>query len=183
MDNGACSYRRFLDGDESAFNDIMEQLFCKLVFFIDSYVHDIHAAEDIAIDTFSDLIVHKHRYNFKVTLKTYLYMIGRSHALDYIKHRKIINFTELKEAQNLTDDGRILEEKILADERKRIINSAMSKLPDDMRAAVHLVYFEEMTYEETAKVMKKNIKQIDNLLYRAKKELRNILGEEGELLL
>ena len=59
MDNGACSYRRFLDGDESAFNDIMEQLFCKLVFFIDSYVHDIHAAEDIAIDTFSDLIVHK----------------------------------------------------------------------------------------------------------------------------
>ncbi len=183
MDNGACSYRRFLDGDESAFNDIMEQLFCKLVFFIDSYVHDIHAAEDIAIDTFSDLIVHKHRYNFKVTLKTYLYMIGRSRALDYIKHRKIINFTELKEAQNLTDDGRILEEKIIADERKRIINSAMSKLPDDMRAAVHLVYFEEMTYKETAKVMKKNIKQIDNLLYRAKKELRNILGEEGELLL
>lgn len=183
MDNGACSYRRFLDGDESAFNDIMEQLFCKLVFFIDSYVHDIHAAEDIAIDTFSDLIVHKHRYNFKVTLKTYLYMIGRSRALDYIKHRKIINFTELKEAQNLTDDGRILEEKILADERKRIINSAMSKLPDDMRAAVYLVYFEEMTYKETAKVMKKNIKQIDNLLYRAKKELRNILGEEGELLL
>ncbi len=163
MDNGACSYRRFLDGDESAFNDIMEQLFCKLVFFIDSYVHDIHAAEDIAIDTFSDLIVHKHRYNFKVTLKTYLYMIGRSRALDYIKHRKIINFTELKEAQNLTDDGRILEEKILADERKRIINSAMSKLPDDMRAAVHHVYFEEMTYKETAKVMKKNIKQIDNL--------------------
>lgn len=183
MDNGACSYRRFLDGDESAFNDVMEQLFCKLVFFIDSYVHDIHAAEDIAIDTFSDLIVHKHRYNFKVTLKTYLYMIGRSRALDYIKHRKIINFTELKEAQNLTDDGRILEEKIIADERKRIINSAMSKLPDDMRAAVHLVYFEEMTYKETAKVMKKNIKQIDNLLYRAKKELRNILGEEGELLL
>lgn len=183
MDNGACSYRRFLDGDESAFNDVMEQLFCKLVFFIDSYVHDIHAAEDIAIDTFSDLIVHKHRYNFKVTLKTYLYMIGRSRALDYIKHRKIINFTELKEAQNLTDDGRILEEKILADERKRIINSAMSKLPDDMRAAVHLVYFEEMTYKETAKVMRKNIKQIDNLLYRAKKELRNILGEEGELLL
>ena len=52
-------------------------------------------------------------------------MIGRSRALDYIKHRKIINFMELKEAQNLTDDGRILEEKILADERKRIIMSAI----------------------------------------------------------
>ena len=50
MDNGASSYRRFLDGDESAFNEIMEELFRSLVFFINGYVHDIHAAEDIAID-------------------------------------------------------------------------------------------------------------------------------------
>ncbi|MBR2220459.1 MAG: hypothetical protein IJ974_05730, partial [Phascolarctobacterium sp.] len=40
-----------------------------------------------------------------------------------------------------------------------------------------LIYFEEMTYEEAAKVMKKNRKQVDNLLYRAKKELRIILGK------
>lgn len=65
MGNGASSYRRFLDGDESAFNEIMEELFRSLVFFINGYVHDIHAAEDIAIDAFSDLVVHRHRYNFK----------------------------------------------------------------------------------------------------------------------
>ena len=183
MDNGASSYRRFLDGDESAFNDIMEDLFRGLVFFIDRYVHDAHAAEDIAIDTFSDLIVHKHRYNFKTSLKTYLYMIGRSRALDYIKHRKVIDFSELSEVQSLADDGKALEEIVLADERKRAVNLAIAKLPEDMRVAVHLIYFENMTYEETAKVMKKNRKQVDNLLYRAKKELRIILGEDGALLL
>lgn len=59
MDNGACSYRRFLSGDESAFDEIMKELFHGLVFFVDRYVHDVHAAEDIAIDAFSDLIVHK----------------------------------------------------------------------------------------------------------------------------
>ena len=183
MDNGASSYRRFLDGDEIAFNDIMKELFRGLVFFIDRFVHDTHAAEDIAIDTFSDLIVHRHRYNFKVTLKTYLYMVGRSRALDYLKHRKVIEFVELSEAQSLTDEGKTLEETVLADERKRVVNAAIAKLPEDMRVAVHLVYFEEMTYEEAAKVMKKNRKQVDNLLYRAKKELRIILGEDGELLL
>ena len=183
MDNGASSYRRFLDGDESAFNEIMNDLFRGLVFFIDRYVHDTHAAEDIAIDTFSDLVVHRHRYNFKVTLKTYLYMVGRSRALDYIKHCKVIDFVELSEAQNLSDDSQTLEEMVLADERKRVVNSAIAKLPEDMRVVVHLIYFEEMTYEEAAKVMKKNRKQVDNLLYRAKKELRIILGEDGELLL
>ena len=182
MDNGARSYRRFLEGEESAFNEIMKELFRSLVFFIDGYVHDIHAAEDIAIDAFSDLVVHKHRYNFKVTLKTYVFMLGRSRALDYIKHRKVLSFVELSEAEGLEDE-KTLEELVLADERKRVVNAAVSKLPEDMRVVIHLVYFEDMTYDEAAKVMRKNRKQVDNLLYRAKKELRIILGEDDELLL
>ena len=183
MDNDASSYRPLLNGDESAFDEIMKELFDNLVFFIDRYVHDIHAAEDIAIDAFSDLVVNKHRYNFKVTLKTYLFMLGRSRALNYIKHRKVINFVELTEADNISAEQETLEEIILSDERKRIVNNALNSLTDDMRVVVHLIYFENLTYDEAAKVMKKNRKQVDNLLYRAKKELRIILGKDGELLL
>ena len=183
MDNGASSYRRFLDGDESAFDEIMKELFDNLVFFIDRYVHDIHAAEDIAIDAFSDLVVNKHRYNFKVTLKTYLFMLGRSRAINYIKHRKVIDFVELTEADKASSEQETLEEIVLADERKRVVNNALNSLPDDMRVVIHLIYFEDLSYDEAAKVMKKNRKQVDNLLYRAKKELRIILGKDGELLL
>ena len=182
MDNGASSYRRFLDGDESAFDEIMKELFDNLVFFIDRYVHDIHAAEDIAIDTFSDLVVNRHRYNFKVTLKTYLFMLGRSRALNYIKHRKVIDFVELSEADKVSKQE-TLEEIVLVDERKRVVNNSLSSLSDDMRVVIHLIYFEGLSYDEAAKVMKKNRKQVDNLLYRAKKELRIILGKDGELLL
>ena len=183
MDNGASSYRRFLDGNESAFDEIMKELFDNLVFFIDRYVHDVHAAEDIAIDAFSDLVVNKHRYNFKVTLKTYLFMLGRSRALNYIKHRKVIDFVVLTEAEKASSEQETLEEIVLADERKRVVNNALNSLPDDMRVVIHLIYFEDLSYDEAAKVMKKNRKQVDNLLYRAKKELRIILGKDGELLL
>ena len=106
MDAAANSYRRFLDGDESAFEEIMQGL----VFFINGFVHDPHAAEDIAIDAFSDLVVHRHRYNFRVSLKTYLYMVGRSRALDYLRRRRILRFTELSEAHGLADDSAALEE-------------------------------------------------------------------------
>lgn len=181
MDNGAGSYRRFLDGDESAFDDIMKELFHPLVFFIDRYVHDVHAAEDIAIDTFADLVVHRHRYNFKVTLKTYVFMLGRSRALNYIKHRGLVAFSPLSETEDMSDGEPTLEELVLADERRRAVNAAVSQLSEDMRAVVHLVYFESMTYDEAAKVLKKKRKQVDNLLYRAKGELRIILGEDGEL--
>lgn len=183
MDNGASSYRRFLDGDENAFDEIMEELFYSLVFFIDRYVHDVHAAEDIAVDAFSDLIVHKHRYNFKVTLKTYLFMIGRSRALDYIKHRKLINTEELSHHTDIPGDEDELSEILLTDERKRTVNGAIAVLPRDMRSVIHLIYFEDMSYKEAARIMKKTPKQVDNLLYRAKKELRSILGENGGLAL
>ena len=183
MDNGACSYRRFLDGDESAFDEIMEQYFRNLVFFLDRYVHDVHAAEDLAMDVFSDLIVRRHRYNFRVPLKTYLFMVGRSRALDYLKHRRVIDFVELSEAEEADGEEKTPEENVLEKERQRTVNALLAKLPGKMREVIYLIYFEEMTYEEAGRVMKKNRKQVDNLLYRAKKELRLLLGEDGEGLL
>ena len=180
MDNGASSYRRFLDGDKAAFDEIMEELFTGLVFFIDRYVRNLHTAQDIAIDVFSDLIAYPNRYNFRFSLKTYLYMLGRSRAIDHLRRQKHIRFVPLTEADMLTDDRSDLERQLLADEQKQAVNVAIAKLPQDMQAAVHLVYFSQMSYEEAARVMKKSRKQVDNLLYRAKKELRIILGEDGE---
>lgn len=180
MDNDADSYRRFLNGDEAAFDEIMDSLFRRLVFFIDRYVRDVHTAEDLAMDVFSDLIVHRHRYNFRVSLKTYLFMLGRSRALDCLRHRRVIEFTELSELPEPSDEEKTVEEAVLADERKRAVNAVVAALPEDMRTVIHLIYFEEMTYAQAAKVMKRSVKQVDNLLYRAKRALRVRLGEEEQ---
>lgn len=179
MDNGASSYRRFLDGDENAFDEIVDSLFYNLVFFVNGYVHDIFAAEDIAIDAISDLLANKKHYNFKVSLKTYVFMIGKSKALNYIKHSKILSTVDFSEVSTITDDSKQLEEIVLADERKRIVRSALEKLPGNMQLATHLIFFENMSFEEAAKVMNKSKKQVYNLMFRAKKELREIIGEEG----
>lgn len=183
MDNGASSYRRYLNGESSAFDEIIKEYFDSLVFFVDRYVHDTAAAEDIAIDAFSDLIVHKHRFDFRVTLKTYLFMLGRSRALNYIKRRGRLRTVELSEVAELPDGQPTLEELVLADQRKQTVNTALQQLSEEQRLAVHLVYFEELSCQEAARVMKKNRKQVYNLLYRAKNALRTILGEEGENIL
>ena len=167
MDNGASSYRRFLDGDEDAFDEILKEYRNGLIFFINRYVQNADVAEDIAIDVFVQLLVHRHRYNFKTSLKTYLYMMGRSRALDYLRRKKRFRMVELSEAEaEIADES--LERTVIDNERKQLVNEAVWKLPDEMRVAVHLVYFENLTYEEAAKVMKKNRKQVDNLFYRAK---------------
>jgi len=183
MDNGEAGYRRFLEGDEGAFDCVMEEYFCSLVFFIDRYLKDIHASEDAAMDVFTALIVYKHRYNFKTSLKSYLFMLGRSKALDVLRKRKRRRESPLEEAEMLPDMYKGPFEKALDGEIRRKVNDAIQSLPKEMQAAVHLVYFEGLSYKEAARVMRKTGKQMDNLLYRAKKALRSLLGKDGERLL
>ena len=182
MDNGAGSYRRYLDGDESAFDEILALYRDPLTFFISRYVHDFDAAEDLAIDTFMYLLVHRHRYNFKTPLKTYLFMIGRSRALDYLRHRNKFQMVELQDAAAELPVYLSAEEVYLRDEERRMVWKAMEQLPEEMQTVLFLVYFEDLSYEDTARVMKKNRKQVSNLLYRAKDKLRTILGKDGVLI-
>ena len=68
---------------------------------------------------------------------------------------------------------------MLQDERKRAVNRALARLEPEQRLVIHLVYFEGFSCEDAAKVLKKTRKQVYNLIYRSKCNLRSILGEEG----
>ena len=174
MDNGEHYYRRYLDGDESAFDGVLTLYFDNLTFFLNRYVKDLAAAEDLAMDAFLALLIHPTRYHFKTPLKTYLFTIGRNKALNYLKRRNRFTHHELKETDAVTNDP---EQRLLDSEEKRALHTALAALPLDMWSAVHPVYFEDMSYEEAARVMKKTRKQIDNLLYRAKATLKIKLKE------
>ena len=174
MDNGASSYRRFLAGDENGLNEIVKQYGDNLMFFINSYVKNISLAEDIMEDTFMELIVHKHRFREESSLKTYLFKIGRNKALNALKKNKILVSLETD-----IEDTRKLEEEIIKSEKNRHIQKALTQINATYAQVLHLLYFEEMSYEEIGKVLKKSNKQIKNLAYRARNSLKEVLEKEG----
>lgn len=177
MDRAADSYRRFLEGDRDAAEDVMGELFYPLIFFAERYVKDFHTAEDIALDVMSDLFT-KIRFDFRVSLKTYLFTLAKSRAIDHIRHRKALPVTPLLEAEDRDSDAR-LEEILIKNEEALALHRALGNLKEDMRAAVHLVYFGRMSYKEAAKVLGIRPKDVDNLLYRAKRILGDLLTKEG----
>lgn len=180
MDSGENSYRRYLDGDENAFGELVELYFDNLTFFINGYVHDVHASEDIAIDAMTELVTHPGRFAFRSSLKTWLFSIGRHKALGYLKKRRRELPSPLPDEN--AADSRSLEEDVLTGERQKLLAAAMAELPEEMRYAVHLVYIEGMSYREASKILKKSEKQLDNLLMKAKKLLRERIGKEDAIL-
>ena len=178
MNSAEDYYREFLSGNKDSFGQITALYFYSVLYFVLGYVHDFHTAEDITSDCFCELIIHKHRYNFKFSLKSYLFMLAKSKSIDHLRKKKVIDFVELDDEDGIKDEKE-LEEIIIDSERKRLLHNALESLPQDMKEAVYLVYFENFSYKETAKIMKKSEKQIDNLIYRAKEKLKAELRKEG----
>lgn len=170
MDNGESSYRRYLEGDDNAFAEIVDLYFDNLTYFVNRYVNDFHASEDIAEDSLLELMIHPKRYNFRVSLKTYLFSIARHKAINHFKHASKI--TELIDDTVSAGDLKSLEDDVIKTDEKRRLIESIDKLDPEFREAVLLVYFEELSYKDAAKVMKKSVKQIDNLISRAKSKLR-----------
>ena len=178
MRDGDSSYRRFLAGDENAFVEIVDEYRESLIFFLYRYVGDLHAAEDLAEDVFVEVLLHPKRFRFQCALKTWLFTIGRNKAVDFLRKTSRLQVVPLDEAERVAEVSD-LEDALLDSEEKRVLNQALGEISEDYRMALHLVYFEELSHEEAANVMKKNRKQMENLVYRGKQSLRKILEREG----
>lgn len=170
-------YQKYLDGDQDALYDLVENYKNGLVLYLSSIVNDFHTAEDLMVDTFTKLIIKKPRYLGKSGFKTWLYAIGRNLAIDYLKKQK--HAVPLDEIENYVSDSDGVLEQALLDERKREVHRAMGKLKSEHRQALILVFFENIEITDAAKIMKKSRHQFDSLLYRAKEALRRELEKGG----
>ena len=60
-----------------------------------------------------------------------------------------------------------------------MVHRALSRLQLEYRQVLYLKYFEDFNNSQIAGIMKKNIRQIENLIYRAKQSLKSELMKEG----
>jgi RNA polymerase sigma-70 factor (ECF subfamily) len=179
MDNGASSYRRFLDGDDNGIVEIIRDYKDGLTLFLNRYVNNIHIAEELAEDTFVRIVTKKPRYAAKYSFKTWLYTIGRNTAINYLKHESKISDGGTEDLECLSDDEETLERAYIREEQKITVHRALSKISEDYAAVLYLKFFEDLTNEQIARVTKKNKRQIENLLYQAKQSLKDELNKEG----
>ncbi|MBQ0010707.1 MAG: RNA polymerase sigma factor [Ruminococcus sp.] len=178
MDNGQACYRRYLDGDKGAFDELIVLYHDSLIAFVYGQIHNQTAAEDIAADAFAELLLHPRRYSFQSSFKTYLFAVARHKSIDWLRREKRWA-NDPKEIEEKPDEAKSVEALILSDERAKEVRAAMKTLKKEYGTVLYLTYFEEMSGDEICRVMKKSKKQTANLLYRAKAALKEALREEG----
>ena len=179
MDNGASSYRRFLDGDDKGLAEIVRDYSDGLILYLNGIVNNIAVAEDLMEETLYKIIIKKPKCNSKYSFKTWLYTIGRNIAIDYLRHNAKLSDTSFDDLESFIQDQFDLERLYIIEERKIAVHRVLRKLNTEYRQVLWLLYFEGLTSAEAGIIMKKNTRQMKNLIYRAKCALKSELDKEG----
>ena len=170
-------YEHFWNGEKIAADELVHRHGDILVLFLNSYVKDIHEAEDLMIEAFALMFVKRRPVSEDGSFRAYLYKTARRLAGKAIKKHRI--HIGLEERSFELPGEALAETSLFENERKKQLYEAMEELKPEYQEALYLVYFEDMSYRDTAEVMGRSESQIKNLVHRGKKSLKEILEKNG----
>lgn len=171
-------YKRFLQGDDGALEYIIRAYRDGLLLYIHGIVDDMHLAEELAEDVFVKLVVKRPKFSENSSFKTWLYAVGRNVARDHMRRKKRTT-VPLEECPELSDDEKDLELNYIGQEDRILLHRAMRQLKMEYRQILWLVYFEDFSLSQAARVMGKTTHNAETLVYRARKALKEKLMQEG----
>ena len=175
-------------GDDLALNRIMQRWQRPVRAFVLRYLTVESDADDLVQETFVRVFKHRARYEPKSRFSTWLFTIAvnlcRNHA-EKMGRRTTEPLDAPVDPSATEGDSRRREhastapgpvDDALARERAEAVRSAIQELPDDLRAAVILFEYENLSHAEIATITGTTPKAIETRLYRARATLRTRLA-------
>jgi RNA polymerase sigma-70 factor (ECF subfamily) len=176
--------QRLAGGHEAAFNDLMARHARPVFQFLCRMLGNEDDANDLAQETF--VRVYQHRASFRpgARFTTWLYTIAanlaRNHYRWLARHPSVSldaesetsgqSIGEVLPSYDPSPDGAAL-----ATERAAAVRAAVATLPPDLREAIVLCEWQDLSAAEAAAILDTTPKAIDNRLYRARNLLRDQL--------
>jgi RNA polymerase sigma-70 factor (ECF subfamily) len=180
------SYRK--DGDREAFEELVHRYERELYSYLRRYLGDASLAQDAFQSTFLQVHLKCKQFEQGRPVRPWLYTIATNQAIDLQRRNRRHRLTSLDRPNRSESDGDVgaLIELLttkepgpasrLADrERQEWIRREVQKLPEALRGAVTLVYYQGMKYREAAQVLDIPVGTVKSRLHRALGSLRKSL--------
>lgn len=137
--------------------------------YIRRFVHSGETAKEIAQEAF--LRTYRERESV-ITLRAFLFSTARNLAANEIRHRRAV---ERADELPTTVDYESPELGFLRDERNRLVQQAVDRLPSQCRAAFTLRVFHEYSYKEVAEHLGISVKTVEKHISRGMRETNQYL--------
>lgn len=174
-------------GDDLALNALMTRWQQPLVNFIYRYIGNETEALDLAQETFMRVFESRHRYKPSAKFSTWLFTIASNLCRNFFRWQKRHPTVPLTAE---TDDSNLAEratadraaspaEAVEQRERAEAVRRHIHALPHDLKSAILLFEYEDLSHQEIAGVLGCSVKAVETRLYRARNILREKLAPAG----
>ncbi|MBI1800349.1 MAG: RNA polymerase sigma factor [Chloroflexi bacterium] len=180
--------RRFLAGNLHAFESLVQRYSKPLYNFALNFLGDPDEADEAAQLVFVQVYQSLPRAHLDSPLKPWIYQIARNKCIDLWRARAPLSLSGREGHSNdddfdppafdVADPSPALDELAEHSDLQRILREAIHALPPNYRMAVTLRYVNDLSFGEIAAVMKVPENTAKTYFQRAKKLLRQKLGED-----
>ncbi len=181
---------RLREGDESAFRKLVDTQKDRIFTLCYRILKDEDDAEDTAQEVFMKIYQSVGQFREESQLNTWIYRISMTTSFDLLRKRKrktpwvymssfagvqnnaqSRSWEETLPVVNKIHPHATLEEK----ERLQKLYTAIDKLPENQKSAILLHYMEGLKYDQISEVLELSVSAVESLLFRARKNLKEIL--------
>ncbi len=166
--------------DRVAFDELVHRYERELYSYLRRYLGDATLAEDTFQATFLQIHLKCDQFDQRRKFRPWLYTIATNQAIDAQRRNKRHRSVSLDRStrhQDNDDLGSLMnllvsrepgpEEQVLASQQSEWIRGAVDRLPDGLREAVHLVYYQGLKYREAADALNIPVGTVKSRLHSA----------------
>ncbi|MEO7488536.1 MAG: RNA polymerase sigma factor, partial [Ferruginibacter sp.] len=142
-------------------------------------LHNKEDAEEITQDVFVKVYQSLAAFNGRSAFSTWLYRIAVNTSLNYLRKKKRKNFwIGLTDILQVASQDKSVETIITERSDKAILQKALHELPEKQRLAFVFTKYQELPQKQVADIMNTSEGAVEQLLIRAKNNLKKILEKE-----
>jgi len=173
----------YLAGDEKSLEILIKRYLKPIYSFVYRYADAGQDSEDIAQEVFVKVWRNLKKFNQNKKFKTWIFSIAKNTAIDFLKKKKTIPFSEFENekgenmfTETLADLSPLPNEILERAEMARILNSAMEKLSLEYRVVLFLRYNDHFNFREIAESLAESLNTIKSRHRRALIQLKKLLS-------
>jgi RNA polymerase sigma-70 factor, ECF subfamily len=165
------------NGDIRSFEELVRRYQQPLFLFAARILRNDQDAQDVVSEALFNIYRHIDAIDKTRKISTYIFAVTKNSAFSVLRAKKYA--LPLDEAAEVADAENIYEHLIRKEDAVKI-NQAINILPEKYRKVIRLYYFEDLAYEEIARICDMPVNTVRTLLRRAKAKLKPLLDYETD---
>jgi len=177
-------------GIREAFEELVHRYERELYNYLYRYLGNSANADDVFQKTFLAVLSNCDRFNAGREFRPWLYRIATNTAVDWLREAKQFSVISIDAPMGSDSDDYSLASTIVGNEPEPFedpmdreiagkVRDAVDQLPEQMRQAVYMVYFQGLTYREAADAVGIHFVTLSDRVNHAVKKLNFLLKNVG----